>query len=222
MAPGSQQAEPNAVEELVARGWAAPAAPGASADEAPQRAEALQAVHRELQLEEQRVAAELQCQAECQQELLHQLDEACAAAGQQHEAIGASLAALAAHLNCLSVGGATAGSSSAQHPSWPLLSVGVPDSYARACSALLDGLAGYVQHHFPNSGDGEAAAAHRHQLQCRELEQLQSCVCKGEWLRVEEEAELARCGGWRTASPGGKPRPWKACRIVRARLPLFS
>lgn len=185
----------------MACGGALPAASGPGADERRQRAEALQAVRQCLEQEAQRSGAELLRQAARQEELRQELEEGCAAAEQQHEGISSALAELARQLDCLSISGGSAASSQR-----PLLGLHLPDSYALSCTTLLDRLALYVEHHSQqshHSGDNGSssrggatgdlgAAAQLHQRRTAELQQLQSCLCKVERLRVEEEAEIAR------------------------------
>ena len=193
----------SAAAALMACGGALLSASGPGADERRQRAEALQAVRQCLEQEAQRSGAELLRQAARQEELRQELEEGCAAAEQQHEGISSALAELARQLDCLSIAGGSAASSQR-----PLLGLHLPDSYALACTTLLDRLALYVEHHSQqshHSGDNRSsssssggatgdlgAAAQLHQRRAAELQQLQSCLCKGERLRVEEEAEIAR------------------------------
>ncbi|KAL4859467.1 hypothetical protein ACK3TF_000567 [Chlorella vulgaris] len=173
------------VAQLVQGSRAAPAPAGPSAEDAAQRAATAAAVQLAFEAETQAALAELQTQAARQQQMVGELECGYAAAEQQQHAVSDALASLAAQLDHVSV----SGSSTSQ----PLLSLGMPNGYAEACSALLESLEGYVQHHFPgNDGnDGQGAAA-QHQQDSRELQQLQSFLCKAERLRVEEEAEMAR------------------------------
>ncbi|PRW58692.1 hypothetical protein C2E21_2996 [Chlorella sorokiniana] len=170
----------------------APAAPGPCAEEAEQRSSHLRAVQACLQAEAARAAAELQAAEARTAAAREALAEGCTAAEQQHEGIAATLAGLAARLGCLAPGGAGAPP--------PLLSLDLPDSYARSCTQLLDLLAGYVQHHndtssaagSASSGAASTAEQQQHRRRALELEQLQSGACKAARLRVEEEAEEAR------------------------------
>lgn len=170
-----------------------PASPGPGAEEAAQRVSHLQAVQACLEAEAARAAAELRAAEARTAAAREALEQDCSAAEQQHQGIADALAGLAARLGCLAPGSAGAPP--------PLLSLDLPDSYARACTQLLDLLAGYVQHHNdtssePGSTSGAAAPAaeQQHRRRTLELEQLQSGACKAERLRVEEEAEEARWG----------------------------
>lgn len=195
---------------LLTRGGAPITPPGPAVDEVQQRAEAAEAVRCELEdLLVQQAAAEVNQQHAQQERLQLEVEACCAAAEQQHQAIGRTLASLAAHLDCFSVRSADSGP--------PLLSMRLPDSYAAACGMLLDSLAGYVRHHFPgesnesNSG-GVGLAGVNHQA-CQELEQLQTFASKAERLKVAEEAEIARC----VIATGWNLTAW-ACRLLHARL----
>lgn len=167
-----------------------PAAPGPGAEETAQRASHLQAVRACLEAEAARAAAELRAAEARTAAAREALQQGCSAAEKQHQGVAAALTDLAARLGCLAPG--------AGAPP-PLLSLDLPDSYARACTQLLDLLAGYVQHH-NDSGAGSASSAtagaaeqQQHHRRVLELDQLQSGACKAQRLQVEEEAEEARC-----------------------------
>lgn len=172
------------VAQLVQGSRAADPA-GPSAEDAEQRAATAAAVQVAFEAETQAAITELQVQAARQQQMVDELECGYAAVEQQQQAVSDALASLAAQLDHVS----GSGSSTSQ----PLVSLGMPNGYAEACSALLESLTGYVQHHFPgNDGnDGQGAAA-QYQQDSRELQQLQRFLCKAERLRVEEEAEMAR------------------------------
>ena len=194
--PGSGPADLNAMPQPAAAAlltpFQAPAAPGPGVEEAAQRSSQLQALQGCLQAEAARAAADLRAAETHTAAARQALQQGCSAAQQQHEHIAAALAGLAARLGCLAPAGAGAPS--------PLLSLDLPDSYARSCTQLLDLLAGYVQHHIDTgSGAGSvggaapaAAEQQQHRRRALELEQLQSGACKAGRLRVEEEAEEAR------------------------------
>lgn len=174
----------------------APAGPEPGAEEVAQRSSHLQALQGCLQAEAARALADLRA-AEARTTAARQaLHQGCSAAEQHHEHIAAALAGLATRLGCLAPAGTGAPP--------PLLSLDLPDSYARSCTQLLDLLAGYVQHHIDTSrssgsvGGAAPAAAEQQQYRRRglELEQLQSGACKAGRLRVEEEAEEARWELW--------------------------
>lgn len=171
----------------------AAAPPGPGAEEAAQRVSHLREAQRCLAEEAARGAAALDRAAARRAALQEQVELGCAAAEEQHEGIAVSLNSLAGHL------GSLAGrqlSPSGQHlAAPPLLSLDLPDCYSRACTHLLDLLAGYVQLRNTSGGGtvaSDLAEAQQHQRRQLELEQLQGCLVKAERLRVEEEAELAR------------------------------
>lgn len=171
-----------------------PCATSLDPQEAAQRAEHLDGVRACLEVEAARAAAQLAAVEERHAGLRQQLEQACTAADAQHEGIVTALAALSHRLDAFTLGSGSATTSGSQQPtSQPLLGASLPDAYARACTTLLDALAGYVQHHNSDSAGDSAAAAAAHQLRQRELMQLQGGLCKAEGLRVAEQAELARC-----------------------------
>ena len=145
-----------------------------------------------MQEEDAQARAQAQLLQARQAQLRQQLAERCTDAEQQQDGISAALTALAARLDRLAVGSGGGGVGGAA----PLVGLELPDAYASACTSLLDGLAGYVQHH-SSSSEGDAssnpvAQQQRHQAAAAELAQLQACLCKQARLRVLEEAELAR------------------------------
>jgi hypothetical protein len=173
------------IAQLVQGSRAAPDPAGPSAEDAEQRAATAAAVQLAFEAETQAAITELQVQAARQQQMVGELECGYAAVEQQQQAVSDALASLAAQLDHVS----GSGSSTSQ----PLVSLGMPNGYAEACSALLESLTGYVQHHFPgNDGNAGQGAAAQYQQDSMELQQLQSFLCKAERLRVEEEAEMAR------------------------------
>lgn len=186
-------ATPQTMPQPAAAGLLAPlpppAAPGPGNEEAAQR---LQTVQTCLAAEAARAAAALQAAEARTATARASLEQGCSAAQQQQEGIATALTALAARLGRLAPAGAGAVP--------PLLSLDLPDAYARACTQLLELLAGYVQHHIdssscaPGGGGGAPTAAEQqeHRRRALELEQLQGGTCKAERLRVQEEAEEAR------------------------------
>lgn len=162
-------------------------APGPGAEESAQRIRLLQSVQSCLEGEVARAAA-ARVAAKARTAAAQQaLQQGCSVAEEQHQEIAAALEGLAARLCYLLPAGASA------LP--PLLSLNLPARYARACTQLLDLLAGFVQHHIDSetcSAISSAAEQQQHRGRVLELEQLQSGACKAERLRVEEEAEEAR------------------------------
>lgn len=200
--------------------------------EAKQRLEHLQDVRAALEAVAARAAATRAAAEQRADAARQQLQAACEEADAQHRGVADALAQLASRLDALALGGGSkAGASSGQHPPAPLLlGAALPDAYARACTGLLNALSGYVQHHNGSGGgdasssggcEGSLAAAQAHQRRQSELARLQGCLCEAERLRVEEEAEMARCAcsivGDRCCDCGA---PWLplAARLAMARL----
>lgn len=199
---------------------ARPPSPGCSPEVAAERSAQLDALRECLRAEQARAAAELERLAEQQAAVQAAIQEGCAAAEEQHGNIVDALGSLATRLAALAPDhGSTCSTAAGQHPPGaapstgrapPLLSTDLPDAYARACTALLEALGEYVQHHLPGDGGSSAAsgsgsgaglpAAQAHRRRELELAQLQGCQCKSERLRVAEEAEVAR---WVTEGPAG-------------------
>lgn len=174
--------------------------------EVEQQLEHLEAARAALEAAAARAAATQAAAAARAAAAREQLQAACDDADAQHDGVAIALAEIAHRLDALEFrGGSGPHASSGQHPpAPPLLGANLPDAYARACTTLLNTLSSYVQHHngssgtdgssSSGSGEGGLAAAQAHQRRQRELLQLQGCLCKAERLRVEEEAEMARCG----------------------------